>query len=198
MIKNTYELDSASVRRLTRLLKEAEETSVAELRNDLKVRILPLGNEVARKVPTESPFIGMARNRNGRVTWGQPKAKVSVTPGRSTRQKGWASMVTIILENKKQLGFSYTENAGPRRKKPRPMARSYKRGIDSAVREEGHLNNGQGDALIRKAKKVSKFNFKAGHFAYGHFLKLRPVMISIAQNSLNQFAKKFSVKLGRR
>jgi len=198
VIKHTYELDDASVRRLTRLMKEAEESSVAQLRNDLKARILPLGSEVARKVPTESPFIGMTRNRNGRVTWGQPKAKVSVTPGRSTRQKGWASMVTIILENKKNLGFSYTENAGPRRKKPRPNARSYKRGIDGGVRESGHINNGQGDALIRKAKRESKNNFKAGHFAYGNFLKLRPVMIKIAQDSLNRFAKKFDVKLGRR
>lgn len=198
MITNTYELDDKSVRELTGILKEMEDTSVAEVRKDLRTRIVPLAGEIARKVPTESPFVGMAKNKIGRVQWSQPKAKVSVTPGKSTRQKGWASMVTIILEDKKKLGFAYTENAGPRRKKPRPNARSYKRSIDSVARESGHVNNGQGDALIAKAKRESPFGFAAGHFAYGHFLRSRPVIIQIAQVTLDGFAKKFSVKLGRK
>lgn len=196
MLEQKFELDDKSVRQLMQAMNAMEDDSKKQLSKDMKTKIKPLGNEIARKVPSESPFIGMTRNRYGRVQWEQPKAKVSVTPGKSTRQRGWASVVTLILEHKTALGFAYTENAGPRRKSKRPMTRAYQRRTDSAPRQ--HANTRQGDALIAKAKKVSTDNFAAGHFAYGNFLRLRPAMIGIAQVAIDAAAKRFSIKVERR
>lgn len=177
-------------------MKELDDNSLNGLRKDLKTRIKPLGNEIAKKVPTESPFSGMSRNYYGRVQWSQPTAKVSVTPGKSTRQRGWASVVTLILEHKTRLGFNYVENAGPRRKSKKPMTRTYQRRQDSAPRQ--HTNSTQGDALIKKAKSLSADNYAAGHFAYGNFLRLKPVMIILAKDTLKKVEQKFNVKVGRR
>ncbi len=195
MIGTSFKLDDDAIRKLNRVMKEADPKSVTALRRDLRTRIQPIGREVAGRVPTESPFKGMRRNLTGRVQWSVPKVRVSFAPGRSVRQRGWAPVVTVVLEDKKKLGFAYTENAGPRRRPKRPETRSYQRQGDSVTRT--HANTTQGDALIAKAKRASSFNFKAGHFAYGHFLKRRPLMIQLAQVTLNKVAKEFSVKLER-
>ncbi len=196
MIRTTVEIDAASLKKMIRIMKEADPESVARMRADFRTRIGPVARVVANQVPSESPFVGMQRNISGRVQWGKPSARVSVAPSKKTNRLGFSSIVTVVLENKKKLGFSYVENAGTRRRPKKPMAREYTRAGDSKVTRRA--NTTQGDALILKAKRESSFNFKAGHFAYGHFLRLRPAMLKMAQKSMDKLGKKFSVKLGRR
>lgn len=196
MLSTQVELDAASVNKVLKELKELDPKSTAKLRKDFKTRLNPFAGSIASSVPSESPFKGMRRNYYGRVQWEQPKGRVSATPAKSTRAKGWAPIVTIIVEHKSALGFAYTENAGTRRKQKRPMSREYQRKGDSRKRQ--HKNTTQGDFMIEKARQVSKFNFKAGHFAYGTFLSKRPEIIMLAQFTLEQVMKSYNKKVERR
>lgn len=186
------EIDSRQVEELISKMKELDPNSIKALRREMRTRLKPLGNQVANNVPSSSPFIGMDRNYYGKVQWAVPTARISVTPSKSAKRRGWAPLVTLIIENKEKLGFAYTEHAGARRKAKRPMSKKYKRRTDNV--ERSHRVTSQGDALIDKAKQASKYNYKAGHFAYGKFLSLQPQMIMIAQDVIDGVMKKFNVK----
>ena len=196
MLITKIDLDAASLNKVLREMRELDQESTAKLRKDFKTKLNPFASTIARTVPSSSPFKGMRANYYGRVQWEQPKGRVSATPGKSTRAKGWAPVVSIIIEHKSALGFAYTENAGTRRKQKRPMSREYQRKTDSKLRR--HRNTTQGDALIKKARQVSKFDFKAGHFAYGEFLSRRPAIIGLAQIVLKDVMKSYNKKVGRR
>ena len=195
MIETTLMLDKKSVDRLRAAMKELDPSSMNAMKKDLKTAIKPLAAQVKASVPTASPFKGMARNYYGLVQWEQPKVTVSVTPARGGKS-GWSQIVGLVATGgSSRLGFDYAEMAGVRKRAPRPRSKSYQRRGDSVVRT--HANRGQGDALITKARSVSQYNFKAGHFAYGKFLSLRPQMIIISQLIINKVAKEFNTKVQR-
>jgi len=195
MLEQQIQLDAKALRQTLNELKQLDPDSTKQLRSDFKIRLLPFANAIANQVPTESPFKGMNRNYYGAVQWAQPSGKVSATPGRGTGNRGWANILTIIIENKKALGFAYTENAGTRRKSKKPMSKTYQRHTDSVVRQ--HRNTTQGDALIQKARQASKNDFKSGHFAYGFFLSQRPMIIAQAQLVLKKVMKRYNKKVER-
>jgi len=184
-------VNKRSVDMLVAGLKELGKDAQADLGKNMRRSVLPLGKIVASQVPTGSPFKGMQRNYYGEVQWQQPTAKLSVTPNRKRGE--WTPLVSLLLTGKPKLGFDYAENAGPRRRAPKSQSKTYQRQTDSVTRS--HSVTTQGNFLIKKARQVSKNNFKAGHFAYGNFLKLRPAMITIAVLSLEQTARKWNVKV---
>ncbi len=192
MIDYTTSLDAASVKRLTTALKEAEDIAIADLRRELKGSMKPFASQIQARIPTSSPFKGMERNYYGRVQWAQPSVKVSFTPGKKAIGDR-ALLLTLIAEHKTKLGFNYTEVAGVRKRAANKRSRTYHRKGDANPRS--HAVTEQGNILIEKARSVSKFSFKAGHFAYGEFLKLRPQMVILATVILEGTAKKLSVKL---
>lgn len=184
-------VEKADVESLVRHLKALPGNAMNDLRNNMRRNINPLAQQVQAAVPIESPFKGMQRNYYGQVQWQAPKVTVATTASRGRGE--WTPLVTLVATGKPKLGFDYTENAGSRKRAPKARSKTYKRRIDSASRS--HANTTQGDELIRKAKEVSRNNFKAGHFAYGKFLSLRPQMIVLAISSLNQTADKFNAKV---
>jgi len=192
MIDYTASIDSASVKRLTEALKEAEGMAIADLRRELKGSMKPFASQIQSRIPTSSPFKGMERNYYGRVQWAQPTVKVSFTPGKKAIGAR-ALLLTLVAEHKTKLGFNYTEVAGVRKRAPAKTSKTYHRKGDSNPRS--HSVTTQGEILIDKARKVSKFGYKAGHFAYGEFLKLKPQMVILATVILEGTAKKLSVKL---
>lgn len=189
MLKATVE--KTDVEMLVRHLKALPGNAMNDLRNDMRRSINPLAKQVQAVVPTESPFKGMQQNYYGQVQWQAPKVTVSTTPSRG--RGTWTPLVSLKATGKPKLGFDYTENAGSRKRSPKARSKTYQRSIDSVSRS--HANTTQGDELIRKAKEVSRYNFKAGHFAYGKFLSLRPQMIVLAMGSLNRTADKFNAKV---
>lgn len=184
-------VQKADVEMLVRHLKQLPGNAMNDLRNDMRKNINPLAKQVQATVPTESPFKGMRQNYYGQVQWQAPKVTVLTTPSRGRGQ--YSPLVTLAATGKPKLGFDYTENAGSRRRAPKPRSKTYTRRGDSKSRS--HAVTTQGDELIRKAKEVSRYNFKAGHFAYGKFLSLRPQMIVLAMGSLNRTAAKFNAKV---
>lgn len=188
----TASVDKQSVDILVYHLKQLEGNAMNKLRNELKRNMKPLNNQILSNVPIESPFKGMRQNYYGRVQWQHPKATTRFSPYKRGRM-GWSNLVTIELTGVPRLGFDYTENAGARRRKPRPVSKQYQRRTDSVPRS--HSVTTQGDELIAKARSISKYNFKAGHFAYGKFLSLRPQMITIALTALNKTASQFNAKV---
>jgi hypothetical protein len=174
-------------------LKELGKSARADLGKNMKRSIMPLANQIAGKVTPESPFKGMRRNYYGEVQWAKPKASVATTPSRG--RGVWTPLVTIALTATPKLGFDYTENAGSRKRAPKPVSKTYQRRTDS--RSRSHTNTTQGENLIRKAREVSPFNFKAGHFAYGYFLQLKPQLQQIAIKSLETTADKFNIRFGK-
>jgi hypothetical protein len=192
MIQQRIGVNKRDIDKLVSDLKELGTMATNDLRNNVKRGILPIGKTVASKVPTESPFRGMRQNYYGQVQWQQPKPSVAFTPGKRGRND-WTPLVTLTLTGKPKLGFDYTENAGNRRRAPKARSKTYQRRIDS--KERSHANTSQGDALIEKARQLSRFNFKAGHFAYGYFLKERPQMIELAIKSLEETARKWNSKV---
>ena len=188
----TVEIDSRSVEELIKNMKELDPKAITALRRDMRTALKPLTNRVVSKVPSESPFKGMNQNYYGRVQWASPSGRVAVTPAKSTRKRGWAPLVTMILTNKTKLGFDYAEHAGSRRKTVRPVSKKYKRRIDSV--ERSHKVTTQGRYLIKKAREESPWNYKAGHFAYGTFLSLQPQMVILAQGVIERVMTKFNVE----
>lgn len=196
MLSTKTDIDAASMKKLVSAIKELEPSAMNGLRKDMRSGVNPLAAQVRAAVPSASPFKGMNRNYYGLVQWQQPTVKVSVTPSK-TGKFDYVPLVTLVATGgKTKLGFDYTENAGVRRRKAKPMSKKYTRRGDG--KERSHRVTTQGDELIQKAREVSKYNFKAGHFAYGKFLSLRPQMIGIALISLDKTAKQFNVKLGRK
>lgn len=193
MIAADIAVRKEDIDKLVKGLKELGKNARADLGRNMKRSIMPLANQVASKVTPESPFRGMRRNYYGQVQWAKPKAGVSTTPSR--RRGVWTPLVTVTLTATPKLGFDYTENAGSRRRAPKPTSKTYTRRGDSKSRS--HAVTTQGDELIKKAREKSQFNFKAGHFAYGHFLQLKPQLQTIAIKSLEATADKFNITFGR-
>lgn len=192
MISAEIAVRKEDIDKLVNGLKELGKDAQNSLRADMRKQILPLGRTVANKVSPESPFRGMRRNYYGQVQWAVPKASVSTTPNR--KRGVWSPLVTLALTAKPKLGFDYTENAGSRKRAPKPTSKTYTRRTDTKARS--HAVTTQGEFLIAKARQESKFNFKAGHFAYGYFLQLRPQFQQIAIKSLETTADKFNIKFG--
>lgn len=190
-IQTEIQLDAKSLNRLLDQMKELEPNSLAAMRKRMRTMLSDEAGQIKRNVPTESPFKGMRQNYYGKVQWEQPKVRVATTPGSSTRRREWAPVVTLIATGNPKLGFDYTELAGVRKRPPRPRSKPYAR------RPDGHLNTTQGEALIRKAREVSKHDYKAGHFAYGKFLELRPQMLIKTSLILDEVADKFNQKVKR-
>jgi hypothetical protein len=195
MIEAKTQIDEASLKRLITAMKELEPTSIKDLRRELKTEIKPIAAVIQSRVPSSSPFRGMEQNLYGRVQWVQPKVTVSFTPGKRGKFDTVPLITLVATGSANRLGFDYTENAGVRKRRPAPRSRSYHRSIDRAPRR--HNVTTQGDALIEKARKESRFNYKAGHFAYGTFLSQRPAMLQIVEKILNKTAERFNVKLER-
>ena len=196
MLSTKTDIDAASMKKLVSAIKKLDSSAMNGLRKDMRSGINPLAAQVKAAVPSASPFKGMREHNYGLVRWQQPTVKVSVTPSKTGRFD-YVPLVTLVATGgKTKLGFDYTENAGARRRKARPMSKKYTRRGDT--KERSHKVTSQGDHLIEKASKVSTYNFKAGHFAYGKFLSLRPQMIGIALISLDKTAKQFNVKLRRK
>lgn len=182
-------LDAKSVNKLLDAMKELEPSSLAALRKNFRTSLAQEAGQIKRSVPSESPFRGMRQNYYGRVQWQQPKVRVAATPGSSTRRREYAPVVTLIATGAPNLGFDYTELAGVRRRPPRPRSKPYAR------RPQGHANTTQGEALIKKAREVSNYDYKAGHFAYGKFLELRPQMLVKTQLVIDDVSTKFNKKV---
>jgi hypothetical protein len=192
MLEIKKSVDEASVRKLIAEMKELEPTAIADLRRELKSKMKPFASQIQAQVPTSSPFKGMERNYYGRIQWAAPKVTISFTPGKRSRLEE-IPLLTLIATNAAKLGFDYTETAGVRKRKPASVSRQYHRKGDSAPRR--HKVTTQGDELIKKARSESKWNYKAGHFAYGKFLSLRPAMLVLVSVTLEATAKKFNVKM---
>lgn len=193
MIAADIAVRKQDIDKLVNGLKELGKEAQGDLRKTMNKNILPLGRQVASKVVAESPFKGMRRNYYGQVQWQKPKAKVSTTPNK--KRGVWTPLVTVLLTGSPKLGFDYTENAGTRRRKPRPVSKTYTRRGDSKSR--AHAVTTQGDELIKKAREISPFNFKAGHFAYGYFLQLKPQMQMLAIKSLEATADKWNIRFDK-
>jgi len=191
-LQTEIRLDAKSLAKLTDAMKELDANSLTAMRKQFRSKLKQEAAQIKQSEPTESPFRGMRQNYYGLVQWVQPKTRVAVTPGSSTRRREWAPVVTIIATGgPKNLGFDYTELAGVRRRPPRARSKPYAR------RPNGHANTTQGEALIRKAREVSKYDYKAGHFAYGKFLELRPQMLIKTEQVLEDVAKEFNKKVKR-
>lgn len=190
-VQTQIQLDAKSLNRLLDAMKELDAKSLAAMRKQFRTKLGDEAGQIKRNVPTESPFRGMRQNYYGRVQWQQPKTRVAVTPGSSTRRREWAPVVTIIATGDPKLGFDYTELAGVRRRPPRPRSKPYRN------RPQGHAVTTQGEELIKKAREVSKYDYKAGHFAYGKFLELRPQMLIKTEEVLEDVAKEFNTKVKR-
>ena len=192
MISTDIAVRKQDIDKLLAGLKDLGRTAQADLGKRMRKEIMPMARVIAGKVTPSSPFKGMRQNYYGEVQWVQPTAKIAVTP---SRKRGvWSPLVSVALSGTPKLGFDYTENAGIRRRKPKPKSKTYQRRGDSQARS--HNVTTQGDFLIRKAREVSTFNFKAGHFAYGHFLRMKPQMQQVAIKSLEDTAAKFNIRIG--
>lgn len=196
MFRTKTNIDKQSLDVLIAELKELGPKAMRDLRKDIRNSIKPLAAQVKADVPSSSPFKGMNANYYGRVQWQHPRVTVSITPGKKSIHE-YSPLITLVATGgRTKVGFDYAEMAGVRKRPPRPLSRKYKRRTDSVERQ--HKVTTQGDNLIEKARQVSKYNFKAGHFAYGKFLSLRPQMILLALQSLDKTANEFNIKLRRR
>lgn len=172
-----------------RELKEVERTAVRQLRSDLKMKLNPLAQEIAARIPREAPLSGM-RHR-GRTRWrGVNKPVVEFTPGRA--RQGGNKLVNIrFTGGARGLGFDYAELAGIRRRPPRPTSRPYERRDRAGTFQ--HRLNGQGDAFIQGL--AERTNRGPGRFMFLEAIKRRPQLVLLALESLNTATRKINRRL---
>jgi hypothetical protein len=147
-------------------------TITKDLRTDLKSNLGPIAKQVTNDLgkPSQPPLSGF-RN-NGATAWSGTRTTVSFTPGKSREFAN--SLVSIrVTPLGKRRGIFIAELAGSRSS-----------GITS-----------QGSNLITVLNSRKPMRGKGGRFIYNKFRELRPEVVRLATNILNDTFKKFEKKL---
>jgi hypothetical protein len=166
----TPQVDAQYLRQALKELKDLEENSIKDLRQDLRTKISPLAKQVSASIPVEPPLSGFGNN--GATGWSRVRPSVSFTPGRS-RKTGYHLISIRVNPQGKKRGVYIAELAGSR----------------------SGGKTAQGRAMIRNLNADSQMKGKGGRFAYKKFRLLRPDAVQIATRILQQTVKKVNKKL---
>jgi hypothetical protein len=153
-------VDADELRIVLKVLKQINPTVNKDLGKYLKTRLAPIAEQVASAAPQEAPLSGFA-NR-GPTGYKAPKGKISFTPGKGRRNA--TNLLSIRVDAGKQRGFYIAELAGSR--------------------SAGLTNSGR--ALIEQLNNRSVMKGKGGRYAYKQFRFLRPDIVRIATEVVNQ------------
>ncbi len=157
------EVDATELRKVLKVLKMVDPETAASLRKNLKGPLVPLAQQIASAVPQEAPLSGFAHN--GDTAYAAPKGKVSYTPGKG--RSGAKNLISIRIDAGMKRGFYIAELAGSR-------SRGY---------------TGSGRALIEQLNARYPMKGKGGRFAYKQFRFIRPDVVRIATEILNDTFK---------
>ena len=157
-------VNADDVRKVLSVLKKIDPESTKALRNKLKSNLLPVAQQIAQAVPVKAPLSGF--ENNGATAWPQSiKGKVAFTPGKGRR--GANSLVSIRVDGGKKRGFYIAELAGSR--------------------SSGLTNSGR--ALIEQLNTRRNMKGKGGRYGYQQFRFVRPDVVRIAVDILNDTFK---------
>jgi len=164
------QIDATELRKVLKVLKAIDPETAKDLRKNLKGPLVPLAQQVASAAPQEPPLSGFG-NR-GPTGYVAPKGKVAFTPGKG--RTGAKNLVSLRIDAGKQRGFYIAELAGSR--------------------TTGFTNSGR--ALINQLNARFPMRGKGGRFAYKQFRFIRPDVVRIATQVLNDTFKKLERMLG--
>lgn len=169
------EVDAADMARVNRILRTVDTSIVDELRSSMKMGILPIAQQIARRANSYPvPMSGM-RNA-GRTTWGAltvSPSKISVTPGRSRKSP---NLVTINFDGRKAVGLAIAENAG--------------------TKTRG--NGRRGEMFIARINAMVPGWQNGGRFLYRAFMPYQPHVYRLAENILQRWISKTNNELEAR
>ncbi len=157
------EVDAVELRKVLKVLKAIDPETSASLRTNLKGPLVPLAQQVASAAPQEAPLSGFANN--GATGYAAPKGKVSYTPGKG--RSGAKNLISLRIDSGKKRGFYIAELAGSR--------------------STGYTASGR--ALIEQLNARYPMKGKGGRFAYKQFRLIRPDVVRIATDILNDTFK---------
>ena len=164
------EIDQADLKRVVRILNGLDEQIVKDLRVEMKSKIKPVANQVVAAVPIEAPLSGM-RN-NGPLSWSKVRGSVSFTPSKKAGSSIVAVRITALQQRR---GFYMAELAGSRSS-----------GLTDAGRN-----------LIAVLNERQPMKGKGGRYAYNKFRELRPDVVRVAEQVLNDTFKTAERRLKR-
>jgi hypothetical protein len=169
---DTPKLNAQDVRRVLTAIKTVSPTITKDLRTDLRSKLGPTAKQVTNDLggASQPPLSGFGNN--GATAWSGSRTTVSFTPGKS--RKPGNSLVSIrVTPLGKRRGIFIAELAGSRSS-----------GITS-----------QGSNLITVLNSRKPMKGKGGRFIYNKFRELRPEVVRLATNILNDTFKKFEKEL---
>lgn len=157
------EVNADELRKVLKVLKMIDPETSASLRKNLKGPLVPLAQQVASAAPQEAPLSGFANN--GLTGYAAPKGKVSYTPGKG--RSGAKNLISLRIDSGKKRGFYIAELAGSR--------------------STGYTASGR--ALIEQLNARYPMKGKGGRFAYKQFRLIRPDVVRVATDILNDTFK---------
>lgn len=155
----TPKLDANDVRRVIKALKEIDPQIVKDLRRGLRTKLSSVAQQVASAVPQDPPLSGF-RNAGG-TQWSRVTGKISFTPGRS--RKTGNHLVSLRVQPRVGRGVYIAELAGSR--------------------SDGYTASGQN--LIRVLNERQPMKGRGGRYIYAKFRLLRPDVIKITEDILD-------------
>jgi hypothetical protein len=158
-------VNADELRKVLKVLKMVDPETSASLRKNLKGPLVPIAQQIAAAMPQQYPQLPSGFFNNAPTGYAPPKGKVAFTPGKG--RSGANNLISIRLDAGKQRGFYIAELAGSR--------------------SSGYT--GSGRALIEQLNNRSVMKGKGGRFGYKQFRFIRPDVVRIATDILNDTFK---------
>jgi len=163
-------VDTKSLNAGLKILKEADENVIKNLRATLKLTVGPYAAKIAAEVPSEPALSGFGNN--GDTGWSKARGTVNLTPGRS-RKSGNHLLSIRVTAAKGKRGVYIAEMAG--------------------MRSGGFTP--QGRSLIQSLNRRYPMIKRGGRFAFDKFRKTRPEFVKLAILSVKQVTNKINKDL---
>lgn len=190
MLKAT--LNGDDIRRAIAELKDIDPKMEACLKRDIRQGLSMPAAAIQSAWPTDSPLSGFGASATTK-SYQQPKATVSVTPGRA--RAGQASTLVAIkiilpkMANKSVVAGAWiAEMAGLRGKYKSGYSREYTRNFGTAR----HKLNGQGEAMVQALNQRYGTADKGGRFGWRKFHNMKNNIQNIGLNILDDYVSKLN------
>lgn len=161
-------IDAKDLRAVLSAIKKIEPDSQKKLAAKLKTELKPIADQVGASLQ-ESPLSGLRGDKWG---WAPKKATVSFTPGKSRNRA--TNLVSIRANYGDSAGYPFGIWLGE-------FARNY--------------STNRGRALIQNLNAKKPMKGKGGRFAYAQMRLLRPDIVRITTDILNDFMREVERKL---
>ncbi len=169
------EIDGKDFRRAMKMLRETDPELVKQLRADMRQDIKPYAQMVQEAEPKAEDLPSGFMHGYSKTRWEPSKVTVSFTPGMARKRKGWTNLIALSAGAKNGTrGYAIVELAGTR---------------SAGVTPQGRFLVGWLKTSFTNPNPIG------GRFFWKKFYSLKPEIVALAENSVQNFINAFNRKI---